>query len=180
MDKHELDARTSLFAGMVGCCHNLYLWHYDCGFHLIDSNCPQERELNNLFSINGPNSLSRLPMEDTAPTLLTNDVGMMWMAQPLMEDEELIRLFVLGPFFINDMASKAIEKKLGELNVTDALRRAIREFLEPKLIGKGLGIAPVLMLLAIYAGFRLFGVSGLIKGPLALIIIHELMKSDGI
>lgn len=55
---------------------------------------------------------------------------------------------------------------------------SVREFLEPKLIGKGLGIAPVLMLLAIYAGLRLFGVSGLIKGPLALIVIHELMKTD--
>lgn len=55
---------------------------------------------------------------------------------------------------------------------------SIREFLEPKLIGKGLGIAPVLMLLAIYAGLRLFGVSGIIKGPLALIVIHELMKAD--
>lgn len=55
---------------------------------------------------------------------------------------------------------------------------SVREFLEPKLIGKGLGIAPVLMLLAIFAGLRLFGVSGLIKGPLALIVIHELMKTD--
>lgn len=55
---------------------------------------------------------------------------------------------------------------------------SVREFLEPKLIGQGLGIAPVLMLLAIYAGLRLFGVSGLIKGPLALIVICELMKTD--
>lgn len=53
----------------------------------------------------------------------------------------------------------------------------IREFLEPKLIGESLGIAPVLMLLGIYAGIRLFGVSGIIEGPLALIVIHELMKA---
>ena len=52
----------------------------------------------------------------------------------------------------------------------------IREFLEPKLIGESLGIAPVLMLLGIYAGIRLFGVSGIIEGPLSLIVIHELMK----
>lgn len=53
----------------------------------------------------------------------------------------------------------------------------IREFLEPKLIGSRLGIAPVLMLLAIYAGIRLFGVGGIIKGPLALIVIYELNKT---
>lgn len=53
----------------------------------------------------------------------------------------------------------------------------IREFLEPKLIGEKLGIAPVLMLLGIYAGIRLFGVGGIIEGPLALIVIYELMKA---
>lgn len=53
----------------------------------------------------------------------------------------------------------------------------IREFLEPKLIGERMGIAPVLMLLALYAGIRLFGVGGIIKGPLALIIIYELNKA---
>lgn len=52
----------------------------------------------------------------------------------------------------------------------------IREFLEPKLIGDQMGIAPVLMLLSIYAGIRLFGVAGIIEGPLALIVIYELMK----
>lgn len=52
----------------------------------------------------------------------------------------------------------------------------IREFLEPKLIGNKMGIAPVLMLLGIYAGIRLFGVIGIVEGPLALIVIYELMK----
>lgn len=54
----------------------------------------------------------------------------------------------------------------------------IREFLEPKLIGDRLGIAPVLMLLGIYAGIRLFGVGGIIEGPLALIVIYELVKGE--
>jgi predicted PurR-regulated permease PerM len=53
----------------------------------------------------------------------------------------------------------------------------LRELLEPKLIGKGTGIAPVWMLLAVYAGVKLFGVSGIVKGPLALITIYEIMTS---
>lgn len=52
----------------------------------------------------------------------------------------------------------------------------IREFLEPKLIGRRIGVAPVFMLLAVYAGIRLFGVGGIIKGPLALIVIVEIWK----
>ena len=51
-----------------------------------------------------------------------------------------------------------------------------RELLEPKLIGKRIGIAPVFMLIAIYAGVKLFGVGGIVKGPLALIVIVEILK----
>ena len=51
-----------------------------------------------------------------------------------------------------------------------------RELSEPKLIGKRIGVAPVFMLLAVYAGVRLFGVGGIIKGPLALIVIAEILK----
>lgn len=53
-----------------------------------------------------------------------------------------------------------------------------RELLEPKLIGKRMGIAPVFMLLAVYAGVKLFGVGGIVKGPLALIVIYEIWKRE--
>lgn len=53
-----------------------------------------------------------------------------------------------------------------------------RELLEPKLIGKRIGIAPVFMLLAVYAGVKLFGVGGIIKGPLSLIVLYEIWKMD--
>lgn len=53
----------------------------------------------------------------------------------------------------------------------------VRELLEPKLIGKRIGIAPVMMLFAVYAGVKLFGVGGIVKGPLTLIVIYEIMKT---
>ncbi|RKI86166.1 AI-2E family transporter [bacterium 0.1xD8-71] len=54
-----------------------------------------------------------------------------------------------------------------------------REMLEPKLIGKRVGVPPVYLLLAIYAGVKLFGVGGIIKGPLSLIVIWEILKRHG-
>ncbi len=54
-----------------------------------------------------------------------------------------------------------------------------REMLEPKLIGKRIGVAPILMLLSVYAGVKLFGVGGIIKGPFALIVIMEIFKVLG-
>lgn len=49
----------------------------------------------------------------------------------------------------------------------------VREFLEPRLIGDKVGVWPVGILFAVFAGIKLFGLSGIIKGPLALVIICE-------
>lgn len=52
----------------------------------------------------------------------------------------------------------------------------IREFLEPKLIGNKVGIWPVGILFAVFAGIKLFGIVGIIKGPISLVIICETCK----
>lgn len=52
----------------------------------------------------------------------------------------------------------------------------IREFLEPKLIGDRVGVWPVGILFSVFAGLHLFGVWGIIKGPLSLVIICETCK----
>jgi len=49
----------------------------------------------------------------------------------------------------------------------------IREALEPRLIGKHLGVNPLAVLVSIYAGIQLFGIGGIIKGPLGFIIIYQ-------
>ena len=50
----------------------------------------------------------------------------------------------------------------------------IREFMEPKLMGKELDIIPVVMLISIFVGVKLFGVSGIIKGPLAIVLYKNI------
>lgn len=52
----------------------------------------------------------------------------------------------------------------------------LREFLEPKLIGDKVGVWPVGILFAVFAGIYLFGIAGIIKGPLSLVIICETCK----
>ncbi len=53
----------------------------------------------------------------------------------------------------------------------------LRELLEPKLIGKRMGITPLAVLLSLYAGIQLFGIGGIIKGPLGFVIIYESYQS---
>lgn len=54
----------------------------------------------------------------------------------------------------------------------------VRQFLEPKIVGKSVGLHPLLALVSMYIGLRLFGVLGLFGFPIALVIYNKL-KQDG-
>lgn len=53
----------------------------------------------------------------------------------------------------------------------------LRELLEPRLIGKKIGVSPIAVLLSLYAGIQLFGVWGIIKGPLGFVTIYQTYTS---
>lgn len=68
------------------------------------------------------------------------------------------------------------EVKLGiGLLILYAVTSVIRQVLEPKLIGDGLGLHPLLSLAAMYAGLRLFGVWGMILAPLVTAGVKSLL-----
>lgn len=53
----------------------------------------------------------------------------------------------------------------------------LREVLEPRLIGRRVGVHPVVILISIYAGIKLFGIWGIVGGPLGFIIIWQMYLS---
>lgn len=55
----------------------------------------------------------------------------------------------------------------------------VRQFLEPKILSKGIGIHPLPTLISMYVGLQLLGGMGLIVGP-ALVISYEALRRVGI
>ena len=53
----------------------------------------------------------------------------------------------------------------------------VRQLLEPKIVSKQLGIHPIFTLIAMYTGFKITGVIGLLLGPIALIIIKNIFAN---
>ncbi len=53
----------------------------------------------------------------------------------------------------------------------------LRELMEPRLIGKRLGVSPIAVLLSLYVGIQLFGVWGIVKGPLGFVVIYQAYQS---
>lgn len=54
----------------------------------------------------------------------------------------------------------------------------LRSVLEPKLVGKQLGLDPLVTLAAMYAGYRLFGFGGMILAPLLAVILTQVFAAQ--
>lgn len=52
-----------------------------------------------------------------------------------------------------------------------------RQFLEPRLVSKNIGVHPIFTLIAMYSGFKLIGIIGMLIGPIILIILKNIFAT---
>ena len=124
MERFTTEEKIALFREMISCCHMLLLAEYDALLHRIGSCTEEEATANELFSL----SWADLPLEnflaaDRTPVLFTNRVNMMWLCCPEFAGEELLRFYVLGPFFLDDYSSFTIDSGLASAGASAALRQ---------------------------------------------------------
>ena len=55
-----------------------------------------------------------------------------------------------------------------------------RSVLEPKLVGKHLGLDPLAALFALYAGYKLWGIGGMILAPMLAVAVVQLLPENRI
>lgn len=48
----------------------------------------------------------------------------------------------------------------------------VRQLIEPRIVGKSVGLPPLAALIAMFAGFRLYGIGGMLAGPLIAIFVR--------
>lgn len=126
----DIETSLALFRDMVSCCHDLYLWTYDSGFHLISSNCPEQITVNDLFIMSHRREeFDKQITASRTPIIFTNEIGLMWVMVPQFEGEEFLRLYVLGPFFVDDTPPKSLEAELSKHGLSNPLRQEFLNFL---------------------------------------------------
>lgn len=52
----------------------------------------------------------------------------------------------------------------------------IRQLIEPRIVGKSVGLPPLVALIAMFVGFRLYGVGGMLAGPLIAILVRTWIR----
>lgn len=82
---------------------------------------------------------------------------------------------VLVPWALVCLLRQEVARGIGLLAIygTAWLSRSI---LEPKLVGKGLGLDPLVTLIAIYAGWKLWGIPGMLLAPILALTVAQVIK----
>lgn len=76
---------------------------------------------------------------------------------------------LLLPWGLLALATGATLRGVGLL-ILYAVMSVVRQVAEPHLVGKSLGLHPILMLIAFYVGLALFGFSGIFIGPVLAVL----------
>lgn len=79
---------------------------------------------------------------------------------------------VFVPWSLIELLLGEYGKAIGYL-VLYLLCSFIRQILEPRLVGERLGFPPLAVLMSIYVGIQVYGTSGVILGPISILLIYE-------
>ena len=97
-----------------------------------------------------------MALVDAAPLLGTGTILIPWSVVSLQQGSHIRAVGLLGIY---------------------AVAALTRSALEPRFVGKQLGIDPLLTLIALYAGYRIWGISGMILSPLIAVTAVQLAES---
>lgn len=96
-----------------------------------------------------------ITLVDAFPVLGVGTVLLPWAALRLIQQDYALGFGILGLYIVIWL---------------------VRSILEPKLLGKELGLDPLLTLVCIYAGFRLWGLFGMLLAPIAAMAFTQAAK----
>ena len=98
-----------------------------------------------------------IALVDAVPVLGTGTVLLPWAAVALLQGNRALALGLVGIY---------------------AVAVTVRTVLEPRLVGRHLGIDPLVTLVAFYAGFTLWGFMGMLLAPVLVACLSSVKKQD--
>ena len=84
---------------------------------------------------------------------------------------------IFWPWAVASLISGNYAMAVG-LFIINAICFLSRQLLEPKVLGQQIGLHPLLVLMGIYIGLKVFGVFGLFLGPVLLVIAKLIIKTN--
>lgn len=129
----DVEQNLALLRELVRCGGDIYTWCYDAAGELLESNCPEQDFLGQVFAFLGcRDKMLAHWAKHTNPITLGSGIGFVWSAAFEQRDGRPHRAWVLGPFFYTDVSMKSIEAGFGAylgLEVSVAWKARLTELL---------------------------------------------------
>jgi AraC-like DNA-binding protein len=113
-----LSQKIDLFTELLSCEQNLYFWEYTPSMQLIKSTCPEADMLHDLFCMGDSYSPfleyihSAKPIKKPTPLIISNTLGLSWIASFELSARQICRIYLAGPVFNSDVAYRSLEQEL--------------------------------------------------------------------
>ena len=84
---------------------------------------------------------------------------------------------IFVPWIIVLLFSSRVKLALALL-ILYAIISVVRQVIQPKILGVSIGIHPLEALISLYVGYKVFGILGVIIGPILLVVLKGLWQSN--
>lgn len=113
--KMNLKNKIDFFTELITCSHNIYYWCYNPQLELLNADTPEASVYDALLTITGCKQYIKSHLDKvTKPLILSDTVGLMWIAVFEMIGENPAKIHIIGPVFISDISAGTLERYLSD------------------------------------------------------------------
>lgn len=126
-----VEQNLQLFRDLVICNRELYLWSYDSEMNLVDTNCANTENFSLFFKIAGfSERLCSIDENHRKPWILTDSIGVVWLADFERKADALYRIHILGPTLVDDLPLNNMDLYLEQRNISAVVKKELMEILK--------------------------------------------------
>ena len=111
----NVEQNIALFQEQIMCGYTVYTWQFDPDIRLLNTNCPHSGifdEALTLFDCKA--TLAEQAKASSQPMILSSPIGLVWAAAFQKSEDELQRVYVLGPILTTENDVRAMDRALRE------------------------------------------------------------------
>lgn len=112
--EYTLSQKLHFFSELIGCGQEVYFWEFAPDIQLISTNCPDTDLFRYCIALDGSEEHLRqyVASAGTRPLLLSNQIGLNWIASLELASGMVSRVYLIGPVFTSDTSYQTLEKQL--------------------------------------------------------------------
>ena len=131
----KTEGAFELFRDMIESISPIYITQFDSGYHTLYTNVPNEEWFRMLHRIQGSfdipfeSDLEKIAVKLDRPIIYTNRIGMTWLSDVEFENNQLSRIYLLGPVFLDDFSLRRVEPEVDLLQLSVPLKHKLLSLL---------------------------------------------------